>query len=280
MLDPKIPALILAPMDGLTDAPMRAVQGDIGAFTFSVAEFVRISVNVPSKQVFHREVPELLNGGRTTNGLPVHVQLLGGHAGRMAEAAVVACEAGAKAIDINFGCPSPTVNGHDGGASLLRHPLRIREVVAAIRDAVPQGDSRIGEAAARLGFHPRIFTTNAEMAAEGGASPPDNPRPAPASKAYKPPVFWKPIGIVREAPADSRWSRTATSGRWNRSVCARKRPAASITCSAAARSPTTGSPTRSRRSLVLGRSASSPASPRRYRSPNGVGMKLNLLAWR
>ena len=45
-LRPDAPALLLAPMDGLTDAPMRAVQGEIGAFTFSVAEFVRVSATV------------------------------------------------------------------------------------------------------------------------------------------------------------------------------------------------------------------------------------------
>ena len=33
MLTLDVPALILAPMDGLTDAPMRAVQGETGAFT-------------------------------------------------------------------------------------------------------------------------------------------------------------------------------------------------------------------------------------------------------
>ena len=52
--------------------------------------------------------------------VPVQVQLLGGDPGRMAEAAVVAVKAGAKAIDINFGCPAPTVNRHDGGAAILR----------------------------------------------------------------------------------------------------------------------------------------------------------------
>ena len=47
MLDPVDPALILAPMEGVTDAPMRAVQGAAGAFTFAVTEFLRVAHSVP-----------------------------------------------------------------------------------------------------------------------------------------------------------------------------------------------------------------------------------------
>src|SRR5829696_787663 len=113
MLVPDVPALILAPMEGVTDAPMRALQGEAGAFTFAVSEFLRIATGVPGPAVFHRHIPELLTGGRTPTGLPVQVQLLGGDAGKLAAAAVVAHEAGAWGIDLNFGCPAPTVNRHD-----------------------------------------------------------------------------------------------------------------------------------------------------------------------
>jgi tRNA-dihydrouridine synthase C len=196
MLDPQRPALILAPMDGLTDAPMRAVQGEIGAFTFAVSEFLRVSQDVPSPKVFRRHVPELAHGGRTPSGLPVQVQLLGGHAGRMAEAAAAAHRAGAWAIDINFGCPAPTVNRHDGGATLLKHPERIREIVAAIRDALPPHIPV--SAKLRLGWDTMdaIFE-NAEMAAEGGASW-LTIHGRTKMQGYQPPAYWGPIGLVRE----------------------------------------------------------------------------------
>lgn len=183
-------------MDGLTDAPMRAVQGETGAFTFAVSEFLRVSATVLSARVFHRHVPELCQGGRTWSGLPVQVQILGGHAGRMAEAAVVACEAGAQAIDINFGCPAPTVNRHDGGASLLNHPHRLREIVAAVRAALPPEVPV--SAKLRLGWDSMdpIFE-NAEMAAEGGASW-LTIHGRTRVQGYKPPAHWGPIGIVRE----------------------------------------------------------------------------------
>ncbi|MBN9117657.1 MAG: tRNA-dihydrouridine synthase family protein [Planctomycetes bacterium] len=195
-LRPDRPALLLAPMEGVTDAPMRAVQGAVGAFTFAVSEFLRVSHAVPPKHVFHTHVPELATGNLTATGLPVQIQLLGGDAGRMAESAARACELGAAAVDINFGCPAPTVNRHDGGATLLRFPKRIREIVGAIRSAVPANVPV--SAKLRLGWDGiDAIDENAAMAAEGGASwITIHGRTRVAG--YAPPVFWKPIGRVRE----------------------------------------------------------------------------------
>ncbi len=190
------PALLLAPMEGLTDAPMRAVQGEIGVFTFGVSEFLRVSINVLPRSVFLKQVPELKNNGFTTSGLPVQVQILGGDPERMAASALVACGAGAKAIDINFGCPAPTVNSHDGGATLLKYPRRIREIVAAIRDAVP---AHIPVSAKmRLGWNTEdAVIENAGMAAEGGASW-VTIHGRTREQGYRPPAHYENIRIVRQ----------------------------------------------------------------------------------
>jgi len=196
MLTKDVPALILAPMDGVTDAPMRGVHGESGAFTFTVSEFLRVSQEIPPRKVFYRDIPELCHGGMTPTGLPVQVQLLGGDAGRMAEAGFIAYEAGAWAIDINFGCPAPTVNRHDGGATLLKYPRRIREIVSAVRAAVP---AEIPVSAKlRLGWDSiDSIYENAEMAAEGGATwLTIHGRTRLAG--YAPPAHWEPIGAVRE----------------------------------------------------------------------------------
>jgi tRNA-dihydrouridine synthase C len=190
------PAVILAPMEGVTDAPMRAFQGESRAFTYAVSEFLRINQTVPTKSVFYRHVPELRSGSLTPTGLSVQVQLLGGHAERMAESAAVAVEAGAKAIDINFGCPTRTVNRHDGGATLLKFPKRIREIVRAIREAVPR-DVPVS-AKLRLGWDTiDAIDENAEMAAEGGASW-LTIHGRTRSAGYAPPIHWAPIGRVQE----------------------------------------------------------------------------------
>jgi len=197
MLRADRPALALAPMDGVTDASMRALQGELGGFSYCVTEFLRVSQDVLQAKAFLREVPELQHGSRTLTGLPVQVQLLGGDPEKMALSALVAVNTGATAVDINFGCPAPTVNRHDGGASLLKSPCRIRGVVQAVRQAVP---SHIPVSAKlRLGWENiEDIHENAAMAAEGGADW-ITIHARTRAQGYAPPVYWEPIGQVRKA---------------------------------------------------------------------------------
>ncbi len=191
------PALILAPMDGVTDAPMRALQGEIGSFTFAVSEFVRVSNHAIPSRAFQKDVPECLNGGLTLSGLPVCVQILGGDPALMAESAFNAYRAGAKCVDINFGCPAPTVNRNEGGAMLLNHPCRIRSIVSAVRAAVPVEIPV--SAKIRLGWSSvDSVYENAVMAAEGGASW-LTIHARTRVQGYAPPVFYSPIRLVRES---------------------------------------------------------------------------------
>lgn len=184
-------------MDGVTDASMRALQGEQGAFTLAVSEFLRVSSEPLSRKVFLRDVPELSTDCKTTTGLPVQVQLLGGNPERMALSAQTAHRLGAISIDVNFGCPAATVNRHDGGASLLRYPQRIREIVAAIRTALPPHVAV--SAKLRLGWDDiNCIHENAAMAAEGGASW-ITIHARTKKQGYAPPVYWKPIGQVRQA---------------------------------------------------------------------------------
>ena len=182
-------------MEGITDAPMRALQGATGGFTYAVSEFMRVSdVPIP-KRVFRRSVPELTTDGKTPTGLPVQVQILGGDPELMALSALQAVAAGAFAIDINFGCPAKTVNRHDGGASLLQHPKRIRTIVSAVRNAVP---AEIPVSAKlRLGWESiDPIQENAEMAAQGGANW-ITIHARTRMQGYLPPVYWGRIGDVR-----------------------------------------------------------------------------------
>ncbi len=183
-------------MDGITDATMRALQGATGAFSYAVSEFLRVSIEPIPGKVFRRDVPELANHGLTPTGMPVQVQLLGGDPERMAKSAATACRVGARGIDINFGCPAPVVNRHDGGASLLREPCRIRDIVKAVRGAVPPEIPV--SAKLRLGWDciDAIYE-NAAMAAEGGASW-LTIHARTKVQGYTPPVYWQPIGRVRE----------------------------------------------------------------------------------
>ena len=189
------PAVVLAPMEGVTDAPMRALQGELGGFQYAVAEYFRISQNVPASSVFLRHIPELATSGRTLSGLPVQVQLLGGDPDRLAAAAVIAHRAGAWGIDLNFGCPAKTVNRHDGGATLLKYPHRIKAIVSAVRQALPPEVPV--SAKLRLGWDcVSDIETNATMAAAGGASW-LTIHARTRMQRYDPPAHWSWIGKVR-----------------------------------------------------------------------------------
>jgi tRNA-dihydrouridine synthase C len=140
-------------------------------------------------------IPELCIGSRTLNGLPVQVQLLGGDAGRLAESAAFAVELGATAIDLNFGCPARTVNRHDGGATLLKYPARIREIVRTVRATIPNTVPL--SAKMRLGWDSvDAIDENAGMATEGGASW-ITIHARTRSAGYSPPVYWSHIGRVQ-----------------------------------------------------------------------------------
>jgi tRNA-dihydrouridine synthase C len=189
------PALILAPMEGVTDAPMRALLTERGGFSFCVSEFLRITQDLLPAHVFFRHVPELASGCTTPSGTPIQIQLLGGNEEAMAANAKRAYELGAKAIDINFGCPSPTVNNHDGGAALLRFPDRIQSIVAAVRKAVPQEIPV--SAKLRLGWESKEdILVNAEKAYLGGASW-ITIHARTKVQGYAPPAYWEYIGEVK-----------------------------------------------------------------------------------
>lgn len=190
------PALLLAPMEGVTDAPMRALLTEFCPFTHCVTEFLRISQLVPPEKIFYRHAVEFKIGSKTPTGTPVIFQILGGNADKLAEAAVSAAKLGAPGVDLNFGCPAPTVNRHDGGATLLQYPDRIFSIVSAVRAAVPANISV--SVKMRLGFdNPKSIYQNAELAEKAGASW-ITIHGRTKTQGYTPPAYWGPIGEVRK----------------------------------------------------------------------------------
>ncbi|PMG55979.1 tRNA dihydrouridine(16) synthase DusC [Vibrio splendidus] len=116
---------------------MREILTEINDYDLCVTEFVRVVDQLLPPHVFHRICPELHQGSQTMAGVPIHLQLLGQHPNWMAENAFQAANLGAKGIDLNFGCPAKAVNKSNGGASLLKEPELIYQVVNACREAVP-----------------------------------------------------------------------------------------------------------------------------------------------
>lgn len=189
--------ILLAPMEGVVDSITREILTADGAIDLCVTEFIRVTDRVLPAAVIHRECPELLaNNGYTQSGTPVLVQLLGGQAQPIAETAALAAELGAVGIDLNFGCPAKTVNRHDGGATLLKNPERLHQIIAAVRKAVPA--VLTVSAKVRLGFHDKdLHTDIAQAVAAGGASW-LTVHARTRDEGYRPPAHWQYIARMRE----------------------------------------------------------------------------------
>ena len=90
--------LILAPMQGLADAPMRDLLTRIGGFDECVSEFVRITHTVHSRATWLKHAPEMAHGNRTPSGVPCTFQLMGRAADTLAATPMEAVRFGAAQV--------------------------------------------------------------------------------------------------------------------------------------------------------------------------------------
>ena len=196
LLTDTTPYIALAPMEGLMDHHLREILTSVGGIDHCVTEFVRVSQTLYPARVFYRYCPELLNGGKTLAGTPVHVQLLGNDPDLMAANAARVAELGAPAIDLNFGCPAKTVNRSQGGAVLLQYPDLIHRITKAVRDAVP---AHIPVSAKmRLGYLDKTLALeNADALASAGIQW-LTVHARTKTEGYKPPAYWDWINRIRQ----------------------------------------------------------------------------------
>ena len=64
-VSPDLPRLLLAPMEGLLDARLRAVVTQAARYDWCVTEFIRVTGTVLPARCYTRVAPELLNASRT-----------------------------------------------------------------------------------------------------------------------------------------------------------------------------------------------------------------------
>jgi len=190
------PLIQLAPMEGVLDWVLREMLSDIGGVGRMVTEFVRVTDRLLPDHVFFKYCPELLNGGMTAAGTPVFVQLLGGQPEWVARNALRVAELGAPGIDLNFGCPAKTVNRHDGGAALLRHPERLFWVCRAVRQAVPAHIPVTAKV--RLGFDHKDFHREIAASVEEGGAAHIVVHCRTKAEMYTPPAHWSYVRSMSE----------------------------------------------------------------------------------
>ena len=189
--------LILAPMQGLVDDVMRDLLTRIGGFDECVSEFVRITHTVHSRATWLKYVPEIAHANRTPAGTPCTVQLLGSDAENMAVNALEAVRFGADKIDLNFGCPAPTVNKHKGGAILLKEPDLIYHIVRTLRQRLPQHIPLTAKM--RLGYEDKSLALECASAIENGGACALTVHARTKVEGYEPPAHWEWVRKIRDA---------------------------------------------------------------------------------
>jgi tRNA-dihydrouridine synthase C len=206
--------LLLAPMEGLLDFVLRDTLTRVGSGSGGgydvgrcgidrcgidrcVSEFIRVTNTLLPTRAFVRVMPELLNDGKTTSGVPVRGQLLGSDPACLADNAARLASLGPEGVDLNFGCPAKVVNRHGGGAMLLDTPEQLFKILQAVRRAVPM-DKPVS-AKMRLGFNDSSRAVECAIAlAEGGASELVVHARTKAD-GYRPPAFWERIPAITAA---------------------------------------------------------------------------------
>ncbi|AXP06840.1 MULTISPECIES: tRNA dihydrouridine synthase DusB [Pseudomonas] len=121
--------LVLAPMAGVTDQPFRQLCKRLGA-GLVVSEMVTSDMSLWNTRksrlrMIHEGDPE-----------PRSVQIAGGDAQMLAEAARANVALGAQIIDINMGCPAKKVCNKAAGSALLKDEALVTEILQAVVAAV------------------------------------------------------------------------------------------------------------------------------------------------
>lgn len=189
--------IILAPMEGLVDAPIRETLTRVGGIDRCVTEFIRVTHGMLPPRVFYKYAPELHNHCQTEAGVPVAVQLLGSDPVQMGRHGAKAVELGASQVDINFGCPAKTVNKHKGGCVLMREPELMHQITAAVRTAVPAHVPVTAKM--RLGYDDRSMGAACAQALETAGAEEIVIHARSKVDGYKPPAYWEEIARAREA---------------------------------------------------------------------------------
>lgn len=140
-------------------------------------------------------MPELAHSNQTRASTPVIVQLLGSNADNIARNAGNVVKLGADQIDLNFGCPAPTVNQHAGGAILLREPNRIEHIVRTVRQSIPAKVKL--SAKMRLGYENKKLAIACAQAIEQGGAQQLTVHARTKTEGYQPPAHWEWIARIK-----------------------------------------------------------------------------------
>lgn len=122
-------AILLAPMEDVTDLSFRLICKELGADVV-YTEFVNSEGLVRGSEKTHKKLKI------HENERPVGIQIYGGNPDSMIEAAKIAEDENPDIIDINAGCWVKNVVGCGAGSALLKDPEFMQSLIKGVVDAV------------------------------------------------------------------------------------------------------------------------------------------------
>ena len=123
------PALVLAPMAGVTDKPFRQLCKQLGA-GLAVSE-----MTISNPKLWHTQ-KSLHRMDHVGEPAPISVQIAGTEPAQLADAARYNVDHGAQIIDINMGCPAKKVCNAWAGSALMRDEPLVARILEAVVNAV------------------------------------------------------------------------------------------------------------------------------------------------
>ena len=125
------PALVLAPMQDVTDLPFMRVIARRGAPDWFVTEYFRVHSDSCLNRYILRSIIE------NETGRPVFAQMIGRDLESLVRTARELAKYPVAGIDLNLGCPAPIVCRKDAGGGLLRSPETVNRLIGSLREAIP-----------------------------------------------------------------------------------------------------------------------------------------------
>lgn len=147
---------VLAPMDDVTDIAFRELCEEKGA-SYSTTELTNVESVIRDKVYKSRYE----RGNLKINS----IQLFGSKPETFANAALKVYDE-ADMIDVNFGCPSPTVTRNDAGSSLLKDPKNVGKIIETLVNSVDKPIT----AKIRLGYTKTTYNEVAKEIEDAGAN--------------------------------------------------------------------------------------------------------------
>lgn len=124
------PALVLAPMQDVTDIAFMRVIARRGAPDWFVTEYFRVHPDSVPHPYILKSIDE------NPTGRPVFAQMIGSDVASLVRTARLLEERPVAGIDLNLGCPAPIVCRKNAGGGLLRNPQEVDSIIGALREAI------------------------------------------------------------------------------------------------------------------------------------------------